>query len=319
VYGLIPNGGYGGWDNGHHCGWVQLGKGIHIRGGGSHSNVANSCPAWDNDFSLVHGDRDCGSECTGPGDKAHQDRTMFREGSWVVSDGVVQSAVVLSTCSDFTVYANYEPLTHTFSDADGVEVAYRGTRYSSTEFYTSAHGVQAETGYSGFGTRFVSADGYAVEIKDTRRPEHTGAAPSDKANGKLTAFGFMHADCIAGSQVGSPAGTWPPSMPKCGTLQQGHGLAPTQEVRSCNGEYWLSLGGNGELVETHLDAGYPWHQDGKAGDRLDMQSDGNLVLYSGKKAIWATMTNNHPGAYLWLQDDGTLGVYYGATALWTAK
>jgi len=50
-----------------------------------------------------------------------------------------------------------------------------------------------------------------------------------------------------------------------------------------------------------------------------MQTDGNLVLYSGSKAIWATMTNGYPGAYLSLQDDGNLVVYYGATAVWARQ
>jgi hypothetical protein len=317
VYGLIPGSGYGAWDNGHHCGWVQLGKGTHIRGSGSHSSVAATCPAWNNDFSLVHGDKDCGSSCSGPGEKKGQDPTMFREGSWVVSDGEVQSAVVLPTCSDFTVYANYEPLTHTFSNPDGVEVASRGTVYSSTDFYTSASGVKATTGYSGFGTRFVSADGYAVEIKDTRRPASHGAKPSDEANGKLTAFGFMHADCIAGSQVGNPAGAWPPITPSCGTLAAGKSLGPTDEVMACGRQYWLSLAVDGKLIETEAMVGQVWDVAGQAGDHLDMQTDGNLVLYSGTKAIWATMTNGHPGAYLSVQDDGSLVVFYGATRLWS--
>jgi hypothetical protein len=318
VYGLIPNGGYGGWDNGHHCGWVQLGKGTHIRGNGSYSHVAETCPAWNNDFSLDHGK----GWSDGPGEGSHKDKTMFREGSWVNCDGCVQPAVVLPTCSDLNVYANYEPLTHTFSDVDGVEIPYRGTFSTPTDPYVSNGGVRATNGYSGFGTRFVSADGYAVEIKDTRRPTSRGGHPSSSASSKVTAFGFMKASCIAGSQVGNPAGVWPPpTKSTCGTLDAGHSLGPagkvTDEVRACNGQYWLNLGPDGKLIETQLDVGELWVKDGKAGDRLEMQTDGNLVLYAGKKAIWATMTNGHPGAYLALGDDGSLGVFYGATRLWT--
>lgn len=40
--------------------------------------------------------------------------------------------------------------------------------------------------------------------------------------------------------------------------------------------------------------------------RLVMQADGNLVLYAGRRAIWATHTDGHPGSHLVLQYDGDL-------------
>lgn len=54
-----------------------------------------------------------------------------------------------------------------------------------------------------------------------------------------------------------------------------------------------------------------------SGVRLIMQSDGNLVLYSGSKALWSTRTSGHPGARAILQSDGNL-VVYGPTnqVLW---
>ena len=236
VYGLIV-GGYGAWDNGHHCGWIGIGKGVNVRGSGSHSNVGNTCPTWNNDFSLSSGE--------GPGTGAHHDPTMFRKNTWVNCNGCVQGAkVVFFTCSDFTVYANYEPLTHTFNDPDGTEVANRGSVWSSTDSYVSKTGVKATTGYSGFGTRFVSADNYAVEIKDTQRP-----------GSHVTAFGCMHADCIAGSQVGQVAGVWPPSKPSCGTLEPGQSLSADGEVMACGHQYWLTLDSSGKLEETQYQVG----------------------------------------------------------------
>ncbi len=70
----------------------------------------------------------------------------------------------------------------------------------------------------------------------------------------------------------------------------------------------------------------------KAGDsvvnglvELDMQSDGNLVVYqmtvgsTAKKAIWASNTNGNPGAYARMQDDGNLVVYStSGRALWAS-
>jgi cell wall-associated NlpC family hydrolase len=310
VYGLIEGSGYGAWDYGHHCGWVPLGKGVHVEGSGKSSPKGDSCPSWDDGFSLADG-------------KSPKDKEEFRPGSFV-ADGEVQPGVVLPTCSDFTVYANYDPATHTFSDPDGTEEAHRGTlknladpkdhckapaSHSGWTPYVSESGVKAKTGYCGFGTRFVSADSYAVEIKDTERKGKS-----------ITAWGFMHADCIAGAQVGDPAGSWPPAKLTCGVLEPGRSLGPegkvTDEVRSCNRKYWLNLGPDGKLIETQLDVGELWSVEGDIGDRLDMQSDGNLVLYSGKKAIWASHTSGHPGAHLALQDDGNLVVYFGATVLW---
>ncbi|MFI8215807.1 hypothetical protein [Streptomyces sp. NPDC085932] len=45
--------------------------------------------------------------------------------------------------------------------------------------------------------------------------------------------------------------------------------------------------------------------------RLVMQSDGNLVMYRLRdgKAIWATGTHGHPGAYAKMQTDGNLVIY----------
>lgn len=57
-------------------------------------------------------------------------------------------------------------------------------------------------------------------------------------------------------------------------------------------------------------------------DRLAMQPDGNLVLYSKSgPALWNSGTFNHPGAHLELQTDGNLVIYdaagAGGAALWS--
>jgi hypothetical protein len=280
VYGLIGNSGYGAWDHGHHCGWVSLSG---LKGGGSYSSAASICPPPDNDFSLANG----------------QPSGLFRPGTVVVSDGVVQPAVVLPTCSDFTVYANYDPVTHTFHDPDGVESPGRGTPgYDVPQ-------QRQTSGYSGFGTRFVSADGVAVEIKDTQR------------GGDVTAFGFMHADCVAGAQVGNPSPPAPPPAP-CGLLPSAASLGPGASVTSCDGRYtFVVQASDGNVVE--YEGSTPlWnsHTEGHPGDSIVMQGDGNLVLYAGSKALWASSTYGHPGAYFAVQDDGNIVVYEGSTPLW---
>jgi hypothetical protein len=280
VYGLIGNSGYGAWDHGHHCGWVGLGG---LKGSGSHSPFADICPPPDNDFSLANGQPD----------------GLFRPGTVVVSNGVVQPAVVLPTCSDFTVYANYDPVTRTFHDDDGVESPGRGT-----PGYDVPQQKQT-SGYSGFGTRFVSADGVAVEIKDTQR------------GGDVTPFGFMHADCIAGSQVGNPSPPPPPPAP-CGLLPSSGSLGPGASVTSCDGRFaFVVQASDGNVVEYQGSTAL-WNSktEGHPGDSIVMQGDGNLVLYAGSKALWASNTYGHPGAYFAVQDDGNIVVYAGSTPLW---
>jgi len=51
---------------------------------------------------------------------------------------------------------------------------------------------------------------------------------------------------------------------------------------------------------------------------LEMQSDGNLVAYSGSGAAWNSNTQNNPGAFLRMQDDGNLVIYgQGGAAIWS--
>lgn len=64
-----------------------------------------------------------------------------------------------------------------------------------------------------------------------------------------------------------------------------------------------------------------WYLTSRNGKfRLVMQGDGNLVLYSGSRALWHTGTNGNPGAYFLVQADGNLVVYSSANkALWHSR
>jgi len=299
VYGLITNSHYGAWDHGHHCGWVSL---KHLRGHGTHSSVANICPPPDNDFSLARGSG-------GP--------TGFRKGSWTECDGCVQPALVLPTCDDLTVYANYDPVTHTFHDPDGTEAPLRGTIDGRGVY--SLDGMQVTQGYSGFGTRFVTSDGIAVEIKDTKR--------TCKVKGGCTAFGFMHADCIGGALVGDPAGkgpTPPPTGPTgCGTVVPGEGIVSGKSYASCNGRFVATMQTDGNLVlrDQQENGRAIWatdtsHTDGYA---AVFQTDGNLVLYgTDRTALWSSHTQGLGGVRLAFQDDGDVVLYTASNqAVWS--
>jgi hypothetical protein len=286
VYGLIVNSNYGAWDNGHHCGWVSL---KHLKGHGFHSSVADSCPPFDDSFSLARGSG-------GP--------IGFRPGSWTECDGCVQPAIVLPACSDFNVYANYDPATHTFHDPDGSEVAGRGTIDVHGHAYAGA-----TQGYSGFGTRFVTTDQVAVEIKDTRR--------TCNVRGGCTAFGFMHADCIGGTLVGTPAGkgaTPPPVQTQyCGKVTPGEGLASGRTVNSCNLRYSLTMQTDGNLVlrdSQKTDALWASNTSNTDGYVALFQTDGNLVVYgTNQDVLWASHTNGKGAVLLMLQDDGNVVLY----------
>ncbi len=74
---------------------------------------------------------------------------------------------------------------------------------------------------------------------------------------------------------------------------------------------YIKSGGNarltltsGGLRATDAQGGTRWAPPG-TGDRLILQSDGNLVLYSGSQAVWASGTFGTGAAWLSIRDDGT--------------
>jgi hypothetical protein len=105
-----------------------------------------------------------------------------------------------------------------------------------------------------------------------------------------------------------------------GTAQQ-TALTVGQHTFSPNGQYYLVLQGDGNLVEYNSQGNALWSTGtwGQTGVSAVMQSDGNLVLYKGGAAIWSSGTWNHPGAFLSVQDDGNVVIYQGNTALWASN
>lgn len=89
----------------------------------------------------------------------------------------------------------------------------------------------------------------------------------------------------------------------------GQRLSPGAKTYSPDGHYVLIMQDDGNLVE------YAWPRPlwasntNRPGTDLEMQGDGNLVLYGpGHVAVWASNTDGHPGAYLQVQNDGNLVV-----------
>src|SRR5487761_2299629 len=96
-------------------------------------------------------------------------------------------------------------------------------------------------------------------------------------------------------------------------------LVATQSIHSPNGQFRLSMQGDGNLVL--YDGATPAWATGTSGvgNYAVMQGDGNLVLYSAaNSALWASNTSGNAGADLTLSDAGVLGVDSGTTVIWAA-
>src|SRR3989338_6247400 len=101
-------------------------------------------------------------------------------------------------------------------------------------------------------------------------------------------------------------------------LLSGENLLTGQNLRSTNGAYSLDLQGDGNLVLYRLsNNSVLWATNTNTGNELDMQGDGNLVLYnSGGGVSWASNTSGN-GATLELQNDGNLVIYFNGSPLWS--
>ena len=95
------------------------------------------------------------------------------------------------------------------------------------------------------------------------------------------------------------------------TLNPGDTLRPGERLTSDNQQYTLVLEQNGNLV---LYAGrralWASNTQGQRVQTCIMQSDGNLVLLlRNGQPVWSTNTTDKPGSFLVLQNDGNLVIY----------
>jgi GH25 family lysozyme M1 (1,4-beta-N-acetylmuramidase) len=124
---------------------------------------------------------------------------------------------------------------------------------------------------------------------------------------------------LAGMDQGPP--TAKPAAPSgCGSIEPGQGLTNGGSYKSCDGRFSLDMQTDGNLVlYMYGTALWSTGTSGSDGEVAVMQTDGNFVLY-GKTSdpLWASGTNGHGGASLALQTDGNLVVYAGGKALWAS-
>jgi hypothetical protein len=154
------------------------------------------------------------------------------------------------------------------------------------------------------------------------------AVPQEAVSGGICAEANLPAASLAAWRVVSgaaPSGTAAPSNcgdsapVACGTLTANHALATGQSLASCNGDYTLDMQGDGNLV-LYQGGTALWasNTSGSAADEAIMQGDGNLVLYtSAGSPVWASGTAGNDGASLVVQNDGNVVVYSASgAALW---
>jgi hypothetical protein len=97
------------------------------------------------------------------------------------------------------------------------------------------------------------------------------------------------------------------------SLRPDQSLGTNQSITSQNGRYSLIMQGDGNLVLYRNSDGIAlWASNTYLSPAVqaDMQSDGNLVVYSADgTAIWATDTWTEGRSFLYLQNDGNLVIY----------
>lgn len=115
--------------------------------------------------------------------------------------------------------------------------------------------------------------------------------------------------------VVSPAS---PNLSNDDVLESGAVLRPKEYLLSPDGQSTLNLQDDGNLVlYGNFKALWNTVTFGKSADRLEMGADGNLVIYFNNGTTWSTGTHGNPGATLKLQTDGNLVIYSsGGVPLW---
>jgi hypothetical protein len=125
---------------------------------------------------------------------------------------------------------------------------------------------------------------------------------------------------VPGAAPSGTPGCTGSSAPGCGELTANQQLDTNQSLASCNGDYTLIMQGDGNLV-LYQGSTALWASNtvGSAADEAIMQGDGNFVLYtSSGTPVWASNTAGNAGAYLEVQNDGNVVIYSASgSVLWS--
>ncbi len=104
------------------------------------------------------------------------------------------------------------------------------------------------------------------------------------------------------------------------TLTEGQKLVRGESLTSNNGAYTLTLQDDGNLVlASRGKALWATGTNGQDVVRAEVQRDGNFVVYTADKPVWATNTKGKKDVRLVLQDDRNLVLYAAGGAAWSTK
>ncbi|MDX2012929.1 MAG: peptidoglycan DD-metalloendopeptidase family protein [Myxococcaceae bacterium] len=126
--------------------------------------------------------------------------------------------------------------------------------------------------------------------------------------------------CQAAPTPTPPPAPAPTPAPGCGRLKAGQSIGVNQSVPSCDGRFVLVMQGDGNLV-LYQGSRALWATmtQGRGGAVAAMQGDGNFVVYTaGGSSLWHTHTYRYPGAWLAVQNDGNVVIYSGSTPRWAS-
>lgn len=165
------------------------------------------------------------------------------------------------------------------------------------------------------GSRFTAqSDGNAVIYSASGK-----ALWNTRTNGEGTAPKFEVLSTGELDLVSTVGTTWQAIQPGASTLSAGSDLAAGQFLHDATGRMTFIMQTDGNLVAYH--GGKPaWSSktNNHPGSKADLQSDGNLVVYSDAgRVLWSSHTNGRgPGTRLVTQESGDVVLYQGSVRIW---
>ncbi len=147
---------------------------------------------------------------------------------------------------------------------------------------------------------------------------HPQATPTGAAlcGNDVCEAGEDAASCANDCASSCTGGTCPDAC--ASRLEPGETLRPNDRRCSPNGQFHFTLQTDGNLVLYAGDrALWAVGITSGASELARMQLDGNLVLRDGaQSALWSSRTHGNPGAYLAVENDGRAVIRLGSTELW---
>lgn len=110
-----------------------------------------------------------------------------------------------------------------------------------------------------------------------------------------------------------------PALAVSNQLTEGQTLANGAQIASSDGRYRLVMQADGNLV-VYRGSSAQWATGTNGPNRrVVMQGDGNLVVYTGSTPLWASGTAGFRGSRLVMQNDGNLVIYGPSGHAWWSR